>query len=381
MARKKAPAKRAVRKKTAAEPLAKPSTRIKPLPETVESPDQLSGRVTALVEAWTAAAATPSAENLDRLAKLSSELEAGARSVRQQAEASAQAARVSAMSLRRLRSAVPAVAEAAPQVKPSAPGAKERMAEEEEEGRAVSFGTEAEGATPTKEEDKDKDNNLESFFQQVSSSVVKAQQQLDMTSLSYAQELKDSPIPPSLFSIPKVSAEIKLGLKKGTGSNVLVTVFGKPEDTTNFSETTVSFDVVSAPPPPGGAGIYSAPIPSVIVVGPQRDRAAAAIRSMSGTIRAATGVDLSTDPATWLPTAIVIRAGAQAVPTDRRAEYLFVKRGDSPDKPVFTVRFTEGKPGEAKIVNITDANLKLALFDLVATLREWETSVTLPVKA
>jgi hypothetical protein len=378
MATKRPPTKRAARKKTATEPPAKPSTRIKPLPKTVETPDQLSGRVTALVEAWTVAAATPSAENLDRLAKLSSELEAGARSVRQQAEASAQAARVSAMSLRRLRSAVPTAAEAAPQVKPLAPGGKERLAEEEEEVRAESFEVGAEVVLPPTEKP---DNTLESFFQQVSSSVIKAQQQLDMTSLSYAQELKGSPIPPSLFSIPKVSAEIKLGLKKGTGSNVLVTVFGKPEDTTNFSETTVSFDVVSAPPPPGGAGIYSAPIPFVIVVGPQRDRAAAAIRSMSGTIRAATGVDLSTDPATWLPMAIVIRAGAQAVPADRRAEYLFVKRGDAPDKPVFTVRFTEGKPGEAKIVNITDANLKLAIFDLVATLREWETSVMLPVKA
>jgi hypothetical protein len=364
----------AVKKKAAAKKAAKPAVRPRRLPDTLASPDELRDRVASLVEAWQNAADSPNPANADRLAKLSADLETGARSVREQAEALAESVRISAVSLKRIRAAVPGAAAATE--REVVPRGKESLFEVED--RAVSFDIDS-GIAIVKAP-AEPDLPLESFFQQVAGSVVRAQQRLDLASLSYSQELKDSPIPPSLFSIPKVTAEIKLGLSVEKGSNLLVTLFGKPENTTNFSESTVSFDVVASAPPPGGTGVYAAPVPSFLVVGPERDTVAAAIHDISDLIRTKTGVDLSANPSTWLRTAIVVRAGSEALPAASRADYLFIKRGDTPDKPAFTVRFNLAKPREAAIVNVSDADLKLALFDLVARVREWESLVTLPLK-
>src|SRR5207253_3082706 len=93
------------------------------------------------------------------------------------------------------------------------------------------------------------------------------------------------------------------------------------------------------PPPPGGAGKYNAPIPGFLVVGDERDRVATAIGGMARDIRSRTSDDLSGPSVDWLPLSVVFRAGAEAVPQASRADYLFVKRGATPDGPVFTVRF------------------------------------------
>jgi hypothetical protein len=353
----------------------------KSLPDHLDSTDDLRSRVDSLVEAWKAAAQKPSGANVSSLARRSAELEAAARRVREHAEAFAESARITTTSLERIKAGAAKVSPVAGEGGEVRVPGKERLFEEPPEVRAEAFEVEFAGPSPPPPPPPaEGDMPLASFFQQVSGAVIKAQQRLDLASLSYAQELKDSPIPPSLFSIPKVTAEIKLGLSAQKGSNVLVTLFGKAESTTNFSESTVSFDVVASPPPPGGAGSYSAPVPSFIVVGPERDRAAAALAGIRDLIRARTGVDLAGDVSIWLPTAVLLRAGAEAVPAAGRAEYLLVKRGDTSDKPVFTVRFNLADPRGAKIVNIADADLKLALFDLVARIREWETSITLPAK-
>jgi len=378
MATKKAGAKTTARKaakKAVAPKAARPG---KQLPGALDSPDKLQERLESLTVAWKTAASEPSTTNVDRLAKLSADLEEAARGVREHAEALSEAARISALSLKRIQAGVPAVATEEVETLESTQG-KTRLFEEEDEvqERATSFDVsfDTEAAKPA-----EPDMPLESFFDQVSKSVVRAQQRLDMQSLAYAQELKDSPVPPSLFSIPKVTAEIKLGLSVQKNSNILVTLFGKPENTTNFSESTVSFDVVASAPPPGGAGLYTAPIPSFLVVGMERDSVAAAIQKISQAIKAKTGVDLSGAPAGWLPSAVIFR-GSESLAPASRAEYLFVKRSDNASQALFTVRFNTAKPDDAKITNVSDNDLRLAMFDIVMRIQEWEASITLPKKA
>lgn len=372
MAQKKPPAKNGSSARQRTPPPRK-------LSRTPPGSHELGTRVASLLEIWEDTARDPSLRNIQKLAKVSAELEAGARRVREQAEAFAKAARVTATSLKSIQEGAPA---AAPGARPLA----ERV-EEDETRKLGLFDTEPvsfeasfeppekrDAAVPGKA-----DMPLQSFFEQVSDSVVKAQQRLDLASIAYSQGLKDSPIPPSYFSIPKVTAEIKLGLTVEDGSSLLVKLFGRPEDTTNFSETTVSFDVVASAPPPGGPGVYSAPIPVFLVVGPERNTVAETIVGIRDLIRDKTGIDLSTDPAQWLPSAIVVRAGSDILPAASRADYLVLRRDDDPGKPLLAVRFSLAKPREARIVKVTDADLRLSLFDLVAKIRDWESSVTLPV--
>jgi hypothetical protein len=114
------------------------------------------------------------------------------------------------------------------------------------------------------------DRTLAEFISSVTSSIVDAQKSLDERSLAYARELKGTPIAPVHFSIPNVRAEVKMGFNVTDASNVLVKLFGKPEDTTNYGESTVSFEVAASPPPPGSD--FASPIPAFLVVDPERGR-------------------------------------------------------------------------------------------------------------
>src|SRR5690242_1828603 len=85
----------ATRKKSP--PPARPAAGPSQLPGALASPDELREKLGALVEAWQTAGQTPTPANVDRLASLSSDLESGARTVREQAEALAEATRTSAL--------------------------------------------------------------------------------------------------------------------------------------------------------------------------------------------------------------------------------------------------------------------------------------------
>jgi hypothetical protein len=365
MAQKKAPAKKARRapKEAAREESAVP-----------DSSHELQARLASLLKVWEQAAGDPSLGNVQQLAKVSADMEAGVRQVREQAEALERAARVSASSLKSIRESAPAAV--LEPTKELELGVLEQL---QAGNQSFDFAGFASPAPVTPAQTLTADMPLESFFHQVSDSVVKAQQRLDLVSIAYSQGLKDSPIPPSFFSIPKVTAQIKLGLTVENGSNLLVKLLGRPEDTTNFSESTVSFDVVASAPPPGGPGIYTAPIPGFLVVGQERDTVVSAITGIRDAIRNKTGIDLASDPSQWLPSTIVVRAGSEILPAANRADYLVLWRDDDPSKPVLAVRFRIDKPQEGQIMRVADIDLCLSLFDLVATMRDWESSVTVPL--
>jgi hypothetical protein len=114
--------------------------------------------------------------------------------------------------------------------------------------------------------------DLGQFFSNVSQSVVDAQRELDVASMRYARERTNSPVPPALYSIPTVHAEIKAGLSSTDGNGILVKLISD-ESQSSFTESTISFDIVSSPPPPGPLGNFTAAVPRFLAVeGPDYDR-------------------------------------------------------------------------------------------------------------
>lgn len=107
--------------------------------------------------------------------------------------------------------------------------------------------------------------DLAEFFRNVSRSVIDAQKELDRYSLQYARQQSNSAIPPALYSIPSVHAEIKAGLSKKDGSGILVQLLTDKSES-DFTESTISFDVVASPPAPGGLRNFTAPVPEFLVV-------------------------------------------------------------------------------------------------------------------
>jgi len=94
--------------------------------------------------------------------------------------------------------------------------------------------------------DKDK-VQISDFFKTVGEGMVSAQKHLDDESLKYNAGPKVTL--PSIFRIPKASAEIKFGLKEEEGTKFNVFVYGSKESTEQTQQHKVSFDIVSAPPP------------------------------------------------------------------------------------------------------------------------------------
>jgi hypothetical protein len=97
-------------------------------------------------------------------------------------------------------------------------------------------------------------SDLSKFFSGVSQAVVDAQEDLNQQSLDYIKHLPQHEgralIPPSYFAIPSVKAEMKVGISQVKGKGINVVIFHKKEQQQNYSESTISFEVVSAPVPP-----------------------------------------------------------------------------------------------------------------------------------
>jgi len=117
-----------------------------------------------------------------------------------------------------------------------------------------------------------KSNKLEELFTNVSTSLIDAQKALNKSSLLYAAEL-DPRLPQTLYGIPNVKAEMRVGFSKVEGRGINLFLFTSSSQKQEFAESTVSFEVVGTPPPPGPApfGDYLTSIPSFLVVGRERD--------------------------------------------------------------------------------------------------------------
>ncbi len=97
-------------------------------------------------------------------------------------------------------------------------------------------------------------SDLSKFFSGVSQAVVNAQEDLNKQSLDYIKHLPQfeghALIPPSYFAIPSVKAEMKVGISQVKGKGINIVIFHKEQQQRDYSESTISFEVVSAPAPP-----------------------------------------------------------------------------------------------------------------------------------
>jgi hypothetical protein len=92
------------------------------------------------------------------------------------------------------------------------------------------------------------------FLDSVGESVVQAQRSLDARSRDYLLETSGVPhASPSLFRMPKLSAQIRSALRQTDEKGLSLVIFKNKTEAEQQHEQTISFEIVSVPPPPGAA--------------------------------------------------------------------------------------------------------------------------------
>lgn len=107
---------------------------------------------------------------------------------------------------------------------------------------------------------------ISNFFEAVGSGVVVAQRQLDDQSHKYNEGRpltendpgRERPEMPTLFRIPRVNAEIQFGVSSLTSNGFNIIIAQSKTEREERTQQKVSFEVVSAPPPPKTERVRSA---------------------------------------------------------------------------------------------------------------------------
>ncbi len=197
--------------------------------------------------------------------------------------------------------------------------------------------------------------DLDTFFQSVAKAVIDAQQTLDSMSLHYALQQQKELMPGALYSIPNVKAEIRAGLSSTGGPGLIVSLF-KGDKSTSYSDSTISFDVVSSPPPPGRLDRYTTAIPKFLVVeGSDREKVLDAI------------VKSAAPPAEagWRDRTVVLRDLNPALSAPGKQAFFALTPGPFP------------QPDEDGSVDFSNATLVANMFEEPASL----TSIAIPAGA
>lgn len=133
-------------------------------------------------------------------------------------------------------------------------GAPEQPEDEGEEDRP-------EDVKPTKAEERhgeerERDDlgvrtSFTNFFSSIGDSVLGVQRSLDESSRAYLEAAKGQMhILPTVFRIPKVSAEMKFALEKKDGKEVDLIFYKTTNEAALMHQQSVTFEIVAAPPPP-----------------------------------------------------------------------------------------------------------------------------------
>jgi hypothetical protein len=138
--------------------------------------------------------------------------------------------------LKRLDKSIEVLREATSQ-QPAATAASTGPSVQTAEGRAVP--APAEGT----------EMRISDFFETVGEGVVAAQEQLDQRSKKYLAAKPELALP-SVFRIPKASAEIHFAIEHTSKKGFNVLVYGASDTHQRQQQHKVSFDIISAPPPP-----------------------------------------------------------------------------------------------------------------------------------
>jgi hypothetical protein len=165
------------------------------------------------------------------------------------------------------------------------------------------------------------------FFLAVGSGLVDAQKQLDVRSREYLGSVASSQfLLPSVFRIPKLSAEMKFSLQNDGKEKFNVIFYGKESSSQSLNQQSVQFDVVSAPPPTPG---LVAPLGyEPVFAPPARDALFASLRALNDQ----NVTKLLKDP----PTVIVLVA-------ESGTEFVLLSTDVGPDLAVASVLVEEGK--------------------------------------
>jgi hypothetical protein len=104
--------------------------------------------------------------------------------------------------------------------------------------------------------------NLTDFLGEVAKSLIQTQQQLNRESIAYNQQLPDG-VPPAHFAIPAVRADLRMGFRNLSARGIDVVLFSNKEEKESYGESTVSFELVAAPPAPASlaASLAAAHLP------------------------------------------------------------------------------------------------------------------------
>jgi hypothetical protein len=90
-----------------------------------------------------------------------------------------------------------------------------------------------------------------SFLRSVGESFIRAQQNLDAQSERYLRDTAHQPhLLPSVFRIPKLTAEIKFALEKLSGKELNLLFYQRKDEASSLHQQSLSFEIVSAPLPP-----------------------------------------------------------------------------------------------------------------------------------
>ncbi len=107
--------------------------------------------------------------------------------------------------------------------------------------------------------------SFESFINRIGRGLVAAQEMLDAQSAEYLTATAAQPhILPSIFRVPKITAQMKFALRVEKGQDLNLLFFSKRDQTESQNEQAIDFEVVSVPAPPGASQ-------QLLAVGPAMD--------------------------------------------------------------------------------------------------------------
>ena len=105
------------------------------------------------------------------------------------------------------------------------------------------------------------------FLSNIGTAMLDTQRELDAQSLTYLQEnSQNRHVLPSIFRLPKLSAEMKFALEKQDERTVNLVFFKNQTMAKEMHQQSIKFDLVSAPPPPDAMAAIQTPVPEVSLV-------------------------------------------------------------------------------------------------------------------
>lgn len=197
---------------------------------------------------------------------------------------------------------------------------------------------------------------FDDFLGRISRSMVKTQETLDTESARYlAATAGKGHILPSIFRVPKLSAQMRFALdvEKGDGLNLIF--YKRDEKTTSRNEQAIDFDIVSVPAPSDARSAVLAISPRLDLVLDPFERGAL-VETISKQTAAGTNAPLV--QAASKPTDLVILA---LMPEENMQRYLVLfAQAEGTDKSVGTWRLTVPSSGAAVLETVYPLNRKNA---------------------